>query len=65
MTSNATESLISADGFRKATYSMNGSNCVECRETANGVDMRDTQNRAAGHLTFPAQEWAALVGAAR
>lgn len=65
MNTNRPESRISDDGFQKSSYSMNGSNCVEYRPTAAGADMRDTQNRDAGHLTFPASSWAAIVATAR
>lgn len=65
MNTNRPESRISDDGFQKSSYSMNGSNCVEYRPTAAGADIRDTQNRAAGHLTFPASSWAALVATTR
>lgn len=64
MSTKHAEALISHDGFRKASYSMNGSNCVEVRNKAMGADIRDTQNRDAGHLAFPGPEWAALVRAA-
>lgn len=47
--------------WRKATYSANGSHCVEAREHARGMDVRDTQNREAGHITFASSEWAALL----
>lgn len=63
MSTNYTESLISGDGFQKSTYSMNNQNCAEMRQSSHGVDIRDTQNRDAGHLAFPGPEWSALVGA--
>ncbi|WP_304451117.1 DUF397 domain-containing protein [Nocardiopsis sp. YSL2] len=47
--------------WHKSTYSENGSHCVEVQETARGAHVRDTQNREAGHLSFPAGEWSALV----
>lgn len=50
--------------WHKSSYSPNGSNCVEAREHAGGADVRDTQNREAGHLAFDRAEWAALVHAA-
>ncbi|NYH51885.1 hypothetical protein HNR06_001474 [Nocardiopsis arvandica] len=50
--------------WHKSSYSHNGANCVEAREHASGADVRDTQNREAGHLTFDRAEWAALVHAA-
>jgi hypothetical protein len=49
--------------WRKSSYSNTGGQCVEVRETPQGVDVRDTVNRAAGHLAFPASEWAALLRA--
>lgn len=49
----------------KSSYSANGGNCVEVREVGSGADVRDTQNREAGHLTFASQEWAALLGGVR
>ncbi|ASU60303.1 MULTISPECIES: DUF397 domain-containing protein [Nocardiopsis] len=47
--------------WHKSTYSSTGSNCVEAREHAGGVDVRDTQNRELGQLEFTASEWTALV----
>jgi hypothetical protein len=49
------------DGWHKSSYSNTGSQCVEVKETARGADVRDTQNREAGHLSFPAGEWSALL----
>lgn len=50
--------------WHKSSYSNTGANCVETREYSGGADVRDTQHREAGHLSFPSQEWAALVYAA-
>lgn len=47
--------------WHKSSYSHNGNNCVEAREHSDGADVRDTQNREAGHLTFDRAEWAGLV----
>ncbi|MDE3720442.1 DUF397 domain-containing protein [Nocardiopsis sp. N85] len=49
--------------WHKSTYSDGGANCVEARESVAGADVRDTQNRSAGHLSFDRVEWAALVRA--
>lgn len=49
--------------WHKATYSANGSHCVEVRECVGGADVRDTQNRDLGYLGFQGREWAALLGA--
>ncbi|GAA1116403.1 DUF397 domain-containing protein [Nocardiopsis metallicus] len=52
--------------FRKSSYSQpQGGNCVEVAELPTGAAVRDTQNRAAGHLAFESQEWAALLSAVR
>ncbi len=47
--------------WHKSSYSANGGNCVEVREGGSGTDVRDTQNREAGHLTFASGEWSALL----
>jgi hypothetical protein len=47
--------------WHKSSYSGGTNDCVEAREFAAGADVRDTQNREAGHLTFDRMEWAALV----
>ncbi|MGW9349018.1 DUF397 domain-containing protein [Nocardiopsis flavescens] len=49
--------------WHKSKYSPNGSNCVEAREHAAGADVRDTQNRELGQLSFAGGEWAALTRA--
>lgn len=49
--------------WHKSTYSDGGGgNCLEAREHSCGTDVRDTQNREAGHLTFGVGEWSALLG---
>lgn len=56
--------LSSTDlNFRKSSYSGRGDNCVEVADIPVGAAVRDTQNRAAGHLEFPMSEWAALLRA--
>jgi Domain of unknown function (DUF397) len=47
--------------WRKSSYSGPESNCVEIRRGAAGADMRDTKNRAAGHLAVPAAAWQAFL----
>lgn len=46
--------------FHKSSYSSSGANCVEVSE-GQDTQVRDTQNRDAATLSFPAQEWRALV----
>jgi hypothetical protein len=50
--------------WHKSSYSGASSNCVEAREHASGADVRDTQHREAGHLSFPGTEWLALLNTA-
>ncbi|MFJ6019752.1 DUF397 domain-containing protein [Nocardiopsis alba] len=50
--------------WHKSSYSHNGNNCVEAREHASGADVRDTQNRDAGYLSFDRAEWFAALRAA-
>ncbi|MFE6388381.1 DUF397 domain-containing protein [Nocardiopsis dassonvillei] len=53
-----------SDDWKKSPYSVNGGECVEARVSSPGnADVRDTVNREAGHLTFPASEWRALLSA--
>lgn len=47
--------------WHKSSYSGGTNNCVEARETPSAVDLRDTQNRNAGHLGFARAEWAAAL----
>lgn len=52
--------------FQKSSYSTGGaSNCVECRGDKRTVQMRDTQNRQAGHLSFSTSEWKAFLDEVR
>ncbi|QKW31947.1 DUF397 domain-containing protein [Nocardiopsis flavescens] len=55
--------MKSSTNWHKSSYSSTGANCVETREHTCGADVRDTQNRAAGHLTFPSSEWLAALAA--
>lgn len=51
--------------WHKSSYSGARTECVEVRERVEAVDVRDTQNRDAGHLSVPATEWAALLRSVR
>lgn len=46
--------------FRKSSYS-HISNCVEVANLRSGAAVRDTKNRASGHLEFSTREWASLL----
>lgn len=56
--------MYSSQQFHKSSYSANESACVEVAEGSETL-VRDTQHREAGHLSFPAAEWATLLGSAR
>ncbi|MCA1185068.1 MULTISPECIES: DUF397 domain-containing protein [unclassified Saccharopolyspora] len=52
-------------GWRKATRSSNNTACVEVGRVADGAAVRDTKDRAAGHLTATGAQWSAFVGAVK
>ncbi|MGW5877936.1 DUF397 domain-containing protein [Nocardiopsis terrae] len=55
------------DGWKKSSYSNGeGGNCVEARGDIADVRVlvRDTQNRALGHLEMPNEEWTAFLATA-
>ena len=51
--------------WHKSSYSGNRGHCVEVAETSHQVHVRDTQNRALGHLTFPSSDWGSLLTSLR
>lgn len=58
------ETLI--DPWRKSSWS-GGSNggCVEVARTSDSVLIRDTTNRAAGHIDVTPEAWQAFIGTLR
>jgi hypothetical protein len=51
-----------SDTWSKSSYSTNTDNCVEVSHGAlPGVGVRDTKDRAGGHLAVPASSWAAFT----
>ncbi|TQN27771.1 uncharacterized protein DUF397 [Haloactinospora alba] len=50
--------------WHKSSYSKGDTNCVEVAEGP-VTAVRDTQNRQAGHLSFPASEWKAFLNKVR
>jgi hypothetical protein len=57
--------MTNPTNWRKSTYSVSGTNCVELATTGDGVLLRDSKHPEQGHLTFTRPELAALVAAAR
>jgi len=49
--------------WRKSTHSAGDGNCVEVATTRQGIGIRDTKNRAAGHLLVPYLAWHAFTHA--
>jgi uncharacterized protein DUF397 len=50
-------------GWRKSSRSVNTSDCVEVAPSAAVVGVRDTKDRAAGHLTVSPGAWTAFLDA--
>ncbi len=54
---------MSAYGWRTASYSGAGQNCVEVAPAEHGVLLRDTKDRGAGPvIAFTPAQWTAFVG---
>jgi len=55
---------MNEENWYKSSYSQGGENgeCVEVNLSA-GVGVRDTKDRAAGHIVVGAASWAALIAA--
>ena len=51
-------------GFLKSSYSGASENCVEVAELPCGAAIRDSKYPDAGHLPFPATEWAGFLATA-
>lgn len=51
--------------WRTSTYTDTGGQCVEVAMTSDAVGVRDTKNRAGGHLTVPASRFAAFIAAVK
>ena len=59
--------------FRKSSYSAQGQECVEVAHISpgfhessdSGAAIRDSKHPDAGHLPFPAAEWATFLNSAR
>ncbi|PSK93598.1 uncharacterized protein DUF397 [Murinocardiopsis flavida] len=52
---------MNTNDWHKSSYSGGNNECVEVREGPSTADVRDTQNRQAGHLSFHPGEWAAFL----
>jgi Domain of unknown function (DUF397) len=47
--------------WRKSTYSDTAQQCVEVAQARSACLVRDTQDRAAGHVAFSARAWATFT----
>ncbi|WP_285729546.1 DUF397 domain-containing protein [Nocardiopsis sp. ATB16-24] len=47
--------------WHKSSYSGGSNECVEVRQHSTGADVRDTQNRVRGQLTFTLESWGAFL----
>jgi hypothetical protein len=56
--------LTNTRWFTSSRSSGNGQ-CVEVAVQADGVAVRDSKNRDAGHLEFTHDEWLAFIGGAK
>ncbi|SDK48213.1 protein of unknown function [Actinopolyspora mzabensis] len=45
------------NNWRKSTRSQNTSHCVEIGRTTDGAAVRDSKDRAAGHITTTHRQW--------
>jgi hypothetical protein len=53
------------ENWRKSSYSGNQTNCVEVGELSDGTAVRDSKNRAAGHIGTTSAQWSAFVAAVK
>jgi hypothetical protein len=53
-----------AHSFRKSSHSGRDQNCVEVGNLPCGAAIRDSKHPDAGHLPFPAAEWATFLSTA-
>ncbi|QUH00480.1 DUF397 domain-containing protein [Saccharopolyspora erythraea] len=49
--------------WRKSSRSATGNACVEVGRVGGGAAVRDTKNRAAGHLTATNDQWQSFLAA--
>ena len=54
-------SLPANAGWRKASRSTAGNNCVEVAQARGAAGVRDSKNRDRGHLTVGAGAWQAFI----
>ncbi|MFJ2575678.1 DUF397 domain-containing protein [Kitasatospora aureofaciens] len=57
---------IAARGWYKSSYSAQANECVETRHSApGGMAVRDSKDSGGPVLMFPADAWAAFIGAVK
>jgi hypothetical protein len=62
--SGSDANCVEVAAWHTSSYSTNDSNCVEVATAATTVGIRDTKDRAGGHLTIPAPAWVAFLSSA-
>ncbi|MFI5605701.1 DUF397 domain-containing protein [Amycolatopsis sp. NPDC051903] len=54
---------VEVGGWHKSSHSTTQANCVEVATSVVEVGVRDTKDRAAGHLTVSAEAWTSFLTA--
>jgi hypothetical protein len=62
--SGSQANCVEVTAWHKSTYSGSDANCVEVSTSSTAVGIRDTKDRAGGHLAVPASAWAAFLSSA-
>jgi hypothetical protein len=63
--SGSDANCVEVAAWGKSSYSSgDDANCVEVATSSTTVGVRDTKDRAAGHLTIPAPAWTAFLNSA-
>ncbi|MGW4483699.1 DUF397 domain-containing protein [Amycolatopsis sp. NPDC004368] len=64
--STSDSNCVEVGAWRNSSYTTNDSNCVEVTATSPvEIGIRDTKDRAGGHLTVSPTAWTAFLSSAR
>lgn len=61
--SSTEANCVEVGAWHKSSYSTSQSNCVEVATSPIEVGVRDTKDRAAGHLAVSAEAWTSFLAA--